>query len=131
MSNALKNIQEVTYLEQLVMTWLTSTCWDVSQWCKNINICSNLVLYITLAICGVDIILRSDQYISKRGSLHIALQQQANDCLHFWYTNRHPWPIRRVIPGGAGATAPPTFGEQHFFRDFHTPLTERYHQKWC
>ena len=26
--------------------------------------------------------------------------------------------------------APPTFGQQHFFRGFHTPLTERYHQKW-
>ena len=30
-----------------------------------------------------------------------------------------------------GAVAPPTFGQQHFFRGFHTPLTERYHQKWC
>ena len=26
-----------------------------------------------------------------------------------------------VIPGG-GAVAPPTFGQQHFFRGFHTPL---------
>ena len=42
--------------------------------CKNINICSNLVLHIPLAICGVDIILRSDQYISKQGSLHIAIR---------------------------------------------------------
>ena len=42
------------------------------------------------------------------------------------------WPILRgVIPGGAGGAQPPTFGQQHFFRGFHTPLTERYHQKWC
>ena len=32
---------------------------------------------------------------------------------------------------GGGAVAPPTFGQQHIFRGFHTPLTERYHQKWC
>ena len=35
--------------------------------------------------------------------------------------------FRGVIPGGAGgggAVAPPTFGQQHFFRGFHTPLTE-------
>ena len=42
---------------------------------------------------------------------------------------------RGVIPGGGagGATAPPTFGQQHFtiWGVFHTPLTERYHQKWC
>ena len=40
-----------------------------------------------------------------------------------------------VIPGGAGGggggCGPPTFGQQHFFQGFHTPLTERYHQKWC
>ena len=31
--------------------------------------------------------------------------------------------------GGWGAVAPPTFGQQQFFRGFHTPLTESYHQK--
>ena len=39
-----------------------------------------------------------------------------------------------VIPGGAGGgggCGPPTFGQQHFFQGFHTPLTERYHQKCC
>ena len=42
---------------------------------------------------------------------------------------------RAVIPGGGagGAVAPPppSFGQQHFLGFFHTPLTERYHQKWC
>ena len=33
--------------------------------------------------------------------------------------------------GGGLGGSPPTFGQQHFFRGFHTPLTERYHQKWC
>ena len=33
--------------------------------------------------------------------------------------------------GAGGATALPTFGNNTFLGSFHTPLTERYHQKWC
>ena len=46
----------------------------MSQRCKNLKICSNLVLHIPLAICGVDNILWSDKYISKLGSLQIAIR---------------------------------------------------------
>ena len=36
----------------------------------------------------------------------------------------HMMAIRGVIPGGAGGGhSPPTFGQQHFFRGFLTPLT--------
>ena len=46
------------------------------------------------------------------------------------------WLITRGGGGGGGGNSwggcgPPTFGQQHFFQGFHTPLTERYHQKWC
>ena len=43
-----------------------------------------------------------------------------------WGFKRVLYRCRGVLPGGAGgATAPPTFGQPHFFRGFHTPLTIR------
>ena len=34
--------------------------------------------------------------------------------------------------GAGGATAPPQLlANNTFLGGFHTPLTERYHQKWC
>ena len=33
--------------------------------------------------------------------------------------------------GRGGGTAPQLLANNTFFSGFHTPLTERYHQKWC
>ena len=43
----------------------------------------------------------------------------------------HAHVCRGVISGGAGGATAPNFWPTKLFSGFHTPLTERYHQKRC
>ena len=83
-----------------------------------------------LAMVYPDDFLKGRCAVGKKGSSNSPLDQEDLGIMKGNCNNI----IQGVIPGwwvGLGGCSPPTFGQQHFFRGFHTPLTERYHQKWC